>query len=38
MSKKQGRGKFIWSDGSSYEGQFYDNNIEGEGVYIWSDG
>lgn len=32
MGKKQGRGKFLWADGSSYEGEFNDNNIEGTGI------
>ena len=36
--RKHGKGKFLWSDGSQYEGDFKDNNIEGYGVYIWWDG
>ena len=32
---KHGKGKFQWSDGSKYDGEFIDNNIEGAGVYIW---
>ena len=31
-------GRFIWSNGSCYEGQFFDNNIHGRGIYKWSDG
>ena len=27
--KKDGKGKFKWSDGATYEGDFRDNNIEG---------
>ena len=27
--------KFKWAYGSSYEGHFADNNINGKGVYIW---
>ena len=33
--KKVGRGKFIWADGSVYEGDFLDNNLHGKGVYNW---
>jgi hypothetical protein len=29
--KKHGHGKFTWADGSTYEGQFVDNNIDGDG-------
>ena len=36
--KKHGRGMFTWADGSTYSGQFLENNIEGSGVYQWSDG
>jgi hypothetical protein len=31
-------GKFFWSDGSFYDGQFENNNIHGNGVYEWADG
>jgi hypothetical protein len=31
-------GLFTWKDGSSYDGDFKDNMIEGYGVYIWDDG
>lgn len=27
--KKQGRGKYIWPDGSYFEGDWYDNRISG---------
>jgi len=27
---------FQWADGSSYEGDFNNNNIEGIGVYVWA--
>jgi hypothetical protein len=30
--KKNGKGKFWWADGSMYEGDFIDNNIEGHGI------
>ena len=32
--KKQGQGKYVWKDGSYYEGDFKADNIEGEGVYF----
>jgi hypothetical protein len=35
---KHGHGKFIWSDGSTYDGEFLENNIHGQGEYHWSDG
>ena len=35
--KKSGQGKFKWADGSTYEGQFEDNNINGKGIYTWGD-
>ena len=38
FGKKHGRGTFIWSDGSIYNGQFQHNNIEGTGEYKWADG
>ena len=31
-------GKFLWQDGSTYEGEFRDNMISGEGVYKWANG
>ena len=38
MGKKEGKGKYIWADGSIYEGEWIDNRINGKGVYIWKDG
>ena len=32
-----GQGHFIWNDGSSYIGEFLENNIHGKGKYIWKD-
>ena len=29
---------FIWEDGSIYEGQFFDNNVQGDATYQWEDG
>ena len=34
---KAGKGHFIWADGSSYEGDFLNNDIHGVGVYHWQD-
>ena len=31
LGKKHGHGNFKWADGSTYTGQFLDNNIHGEG-------
>ena len=28
----------MWADGSTYQGDFYDNNIHGRGIYKWADG
>ncbi len=36
--KKNGRGRFTWTDGSYYEGEFRDNELEGEGTYRATDG
>ena len=36
--RKNGQGRFAWSDGSMYEGGFVDNDINGHGVYQWGDG
>jgi hypothetical protein len=32
------KGKYIWSDGSYYEGDWHENKITGFGVYLWADG
>jgi hypothetical protein len=29
----QGRGKFVWSDGSRYEGEFSDGALQGFGTF-----
>ena len=33
--KKEGNGKYVWADGSSYIGEFKDNAFNGKGKYIW---
>ena len=33
-----GVGKFIWSNGKSYEGDFKMNMMNGDGRYVWPDG
>jgi len=33
--RKCGQGRFTWTDGSVYEGEFYDNNINGRGIFIY---
>jgi hypothetical protein len=35
---KQGKGRFLWSDNSVYEGEFFNNNMHGKGKNIWPDG
>lgn len=37
MGKKHGKGKFVWSDGSFYEGDFVDGVFEGVGTYYFKD-
>lgn len=36
MGKKQGRGKFKFSDGAEYDGNWTDDRPHGYGVY-WND-
>jgi hypothetical protein len=38
MGKKHGFGRFSWSDGASFVGNFSNNHIHGIGRYIWPDG
>ena len=33
-----GEGTFKFRDGSTYTGQFLDNNIHGKGIYLWNNG
>ena len=35
---KNGKGKLIFADESSYEGLFFNNNIDGYGIYKLPDG
>ena len=35
---KEGKGQMLWPDGSSYVGQFHNNQIHGIGKYQWADG
>lgn len=34
MGMKHGKGIFKWNDGSIYDGEFLNNNIEGYGIYV----
>ena len=34
----EGFGKFTFPDGSKYEGEFKDSEINGKGTYTWADG
>ena len=36
--KKHGNGRFFWADGSTYDGQWKDDNIQGDGAFIFPDG
>lgn len=38
MGRKEGHGKYLWADGSVYEGEWIDNRISGNGIYLWKDG
>ena len=33
-----GCGKYVWADGKSYEGQYFDDKKHGFGIYSWPDG
>ena len=35
---KHGHGKYTWTDGSIFEGEWYENKINGKGIYVWPDG
>lgn len=36
--KRHGYGVMTWPDGSSYRGEFYNDEITGKGKYIYADG
>merc|ERR1712107_885863 len=33
---RHGKGQFCWADGSIYDGDFVENDIDGDGHYTWS--
>lgn len=33
-----GKGRFRWTDGTTYKGEFTSNEITGTGTYNWPDG
>lgn len=35
---KHGQGTYIWSDKSSYKGEWKENQIDGFGIYVHQDG
>lgn len=35
---RHGVGRFAWTNGSSYIGNFVENDIQGDGVFTWNDG
>jgi hypothetical protein len=35
---KHGKGKYVWNDNSSYNGEWFENKINGWGEYLWPDG
>ena len=35
MGMMTGRGKYTWSTGITYEGDFLNNEVTGSGVYQW---
>lgn len=37
-NKIEGHGKYIWTDGRIYEGDWLDNQMHGKGLYRWKDG
>lgn len=37
MSMKQGQGHYTWPDGSTYDGEWVQNDLQGYGSYKWAD-
>ena len=35
---KEGKGEYVWADGSNYNGEWRESKINGFGQYIWNDG
>ena len=35
--KKDGSGKYVWSNGDWYEGEWKQGLRHGQGVYVWKD-
>ena len=33
-----GKGTYVWGDGRSYEGEYFEDRKHGFGIYKWSDG
>jgi hypothetical protein len=38
LGRKEGIGRYVWSDGSNYAGHWKDNMIVSYGIYHWLDG
>jgi hypothetical protein len=38
MGKREGKGKFTWPYGASYQGDYKGNKRSGHGVYVHADG
>lgn len=34
----QGKGKYVWLDGRTYEGDFVNGKMEGYGIFKWPNG
>jgi hypothetical protein len=37
-SSRHGSGMYLWADGRTYEGDFYQNQRQGTGHFVWPDG
>lgn len=31
---REGLGRYIWANGSSYEGNWFNDNMNGKGIYV----